>query len=73
MYTYFFVGSGKTGICSDRSDLNTCRPVGMLSPVQTDTTLLANNSLHCWMSHVASVGTPLQGHAQRKIEGIPVL
>ena len=34
------VGIGKRGICSDRSDLNTCRPV------QTDTTLLANNSQH---------------------------
>ena len=28
------------------------------SPVQTDTTLLANNSQHCWMLHVASVCTP---------------
>ena len=30
----------------------------MLSPVQTDITLLANNSQHCWMLHVASVCTP---------------
>ena len=30
----------------------------MLSPVQTDVTLLANNSQHCWMLHVASVCTP---------------
>ena len=29
-----------------------------LSPVQTDATLLANNSQHCWMLHVASVYTP---------------
>ena len=73
--TFFFsfyiptatVGSGKRGICSDRSDLNTCRPVRMLSPVQTDTTLLANNSQHCWMSHVALVCTPSQGCALRKI------
>ena len=28
------------------------------SPVQTDSTLLANNSQHCWMLHVASVCTP---------------
>ena len=27
-------------------------------PVQTDATLLANNSQHCWMLHVASVCTP---------------
>ena len=26
--------------------------------VQTDATLLANNSQHCWMLHVASVCTP---------------
>ena len=30
----------------------------LLSPVQTDATLLANNSQHCWMLHVASVCTP---------------
>ena len=29
-----------------------------LSPEQTDATLLANNSQHCWMLHVASVCTP---------------
>ena len=29
-----------------------------LSPVQTYLTLLANNSQHCWMLHVASVCTP---------------
>ena len=29
-----------------------------LSPLQTDATLLANNSQHCWMLHVASVCTP---------------
>ena len=29
-----------------------------LSPVQTDATLLANNSQNCWMLHVASVCTP---------------
>ena len=29
-----------------------------LSPVQTDATLVANNSQHCWMLHVASVCTP---------------
>ena len=29
-----------------------------LSPVQTDAALLANNSQHCWMLHVASVCTP---------------
>ena len=28
------------------------------SPVQTDATLLANNSQQCWMLHVASVCTP---------------
>ena len=28
------------------------------SPVQTDATLLANNSQHCWMLHIASVCTP---------------
>ena len=28
------------------------------SPVQTDATLLANSSQHCWMLHVASVCTP---------------
>ena len=32
--------------------------VYVLSPVQTDTTLLANNSQHCWMLHVESVWTP---------------
>ena len=31
----------------------------MFSPLQTDATLLANNSQqHCWMLHVASVCTP---------------
>ena len=30
----------------------------LLSLVQTDATLLANNSQHCWMLHVASVCTP---------------
>ena len=30
----------------------------LLSPVQTDTTLLANNSQHCWMLHVTSISTP---------------
>ena len=30
----------------------------VLSPAQTDATLLANNSQHCWMLHVASVYTP---------------
>ena len=29
----------------------------LLSPVQTDATLVANNSQHCWMLHVASVCT----------------
>ena len=29
-----------------------------LSPMQTDARLLANNSQHCWMLHVASVCTP---------------
>ena len=29
-----------------------------LSPVETDATLLVNNSQHCWMLHVASVCTP---------------
>ena len=29
-----------------------------LSTVQTDATLLTNNSQHCWMLHVASVFTP---------------
>ena len=29
-----------------------------LSRVQTDAILLANNSQHCWMLHVASVCTP---------------
>ena len=28
------------------------------SPVQTDASLLANNSQHCWMLHIASVCTP---------------
>ena len=28
------------------------------STVQTDALLLANNSQHCWMLHVASVSTP---------------
>ena len=32
--------------------------VNLLSPVQTDATLLANNSQHCWVLHVASVCTP---------------
>ena len=30
----------------------------VLSPEQTDATLLANNSQHCWVLHVASVCTP---------------
>ena len=30
----------------------------LLSPVQTDATLLANNSQHCWMLHVTSISTP---------------
>ena len=34
-----------------------CRTFDVLSPVQTDATLLANNSQHCWMLHVASVST----------------
>ena len=29
----------------------------MLSPVKKDATMLANNSQHCWMLHVASVST----------------
>ena len=29
-----------------------------LGPVQTDATLFATSSQHCWMSHVASVCTP---------------
>ena len=29
-----------------------------LGCVQTDATLLTNNSQHCWMLHVASVCTP---------------
>ena len=29
-----------------------------LSPMQTDATMLANNSQHCWMLHVVSVCTP---------------
>ena len=29
----------------------------LLSPVQTDATLLANNSQHCWMLHVTSIST----------------
>ena len=35
------------------------------SPVQTDTPLLANNSQHCWMLHVASVCTPLPTRTQQ--------
>ena len=34
------------------------RCFAFLNPVQTDATLLANNSQHCWMLHVASVCTP---------------
>ena len=30
----------------------------LLSPVQTEATLSANNSQHCWMLHVESVSTP---------------
>ena len=30
----------------------------ILSSVQTDATLLANNSQHCWMLHVESIWTP---------------
>ena len=30
----------------------------LLSPIQTNATLLANNSQHCWMLHVASVCAP---------------
>ena len=30
----------------------------VLSPVQTDATLLGNNSQHCWMLHVPSFCTP---------------
>ena len=30
----------------------------IISPVQTDATLLANKSQHCWMLHVVSVCTP---------------
>ena len=40
--------------CQSWSDGNDQR----LSPVRTDGTLLANNSQHCWMLHVASVYTP---------------
>ena len=32
--------------------------IEFLSRVQTDAILLANNSQHCWMLHVASVCTP---------------
>ena len=32
--------------------------INILSPVQTDATVLANNSQHCWMFYVASVCTP---------------
>ena len=42
---------GHTKFCRDAIFL-------LLSPVQTDATLLANNSQHCWMSHVASVCRP---------------
>ena len=34
------------------------KTVKLLSPVQTDATLLANNSQYCWMLHVAFVCTP---------------
>ena len=37
---------------------HTRRAQSFLSPVQTDATLLANYSQHCWMLHVASVCTP---------------
>ena len=30
----------------------------LLSPIQTNATLLTNNSQHCWMLHVASVCAP---------------
>ena len=30
----------------------------LLNSVQTDATLLANNSQHCWMLHVAFVRKP---------------
>ena len=33
-------------------------PTGSLSCMQTDATLLANNSQNCWMLHVASACTP---------------
>ena len=43
-----------------RNNVGSCcvRLYVALSPVLTDATLLANNSQHCWMLHVASVCTP---------------
>ena len=35
-----------------------CKVWPVSSPVQTDATLLANNSQYCWMLHVTSVCTP---------------
>ena len=39
-------------IHNERPEVTSCPK--MLSPVQTDATLLANNSQHCWMLHVAT-------------------
>ena len=38
-----------------KQDRDTSSVTRTLSPVHTNGTLLANNSQHCWMLHVASV------------------
>ena len=50
-----------TEITTLKSSLRTYNPVRFIVPlgcVQTDATLLTNNSQHYWMLHVASVCTP---------------
>jgi len=68
------VGSGKRGICSDRSDWNTCRPVRMLSPVQTDN--IVSQQLPTLLDVTCCIGLHTLARPSSKkniIEGIPVL
>ena len=74
LYTYFFfLFLHSNSNCWKWKERNLFRQVRLeymqtcANAVQTDTTLLANNSQHCWMLHVSSVCTPSQGCALRKI------
>ena len=50
--------NNNTSLSYVQTDATTTNIVGRSSPVQTDATLLANSSQHCWMLQVACVCTP---------------